>query len=205
LQDGVKYKTLCNECNSGLLGTNYDPTLIKFAGDIRLLLDSELMLPEYTMLETKPNRLVRSVVWHLLAQGLNQYHTGTLIIELTDYFINSTMRFPERINIYYWIYQFSDQVIIKSSGISFHYLNSFSTCMLIKFFPLSFLFVIDEPEIWRLGIEKLNFYLTDNINYSTKIRLKLKDVPAQRWPELPSDEGIVLHSDANVGAIPRTP
>lgn len=166
---------------------------------------STLALPEYTVLETKPNRLVRSIVGHLLAQGLNQHRTGTAIIELTDYFINPTLRFPTRVNVYYWIYPFGDQVIIKSSSVSFHYWNSFATCMLIKFFPLSFLFVIDEPETWTLGVEKLNFYLTDNIDFSTKMRLKLKDVPAQRWPELPGDEGMVLHSDVNVGAILRTP
>ena len=37
-QDGVKFRTLCKRCNSGLLGARYDPELIRFTNSIGMTL-----------------------------------------------------------------------------------------------------------------------------------------------------------------------
>jgi hypothetical protein len=34
-QNGVKFRTLCGRCNNGLLGSDYDPPLIRFVGTLR--------------------------------------------------------------------------------------------------------------------------------------------------------------------------
>ena len=72
-QNGVKFRTLCGRCNSHFLGAEYDPTLIKFAQDVALVLRQDILLPTTVAIRTKPQRLMRSVIGHVWAQGVNAY------------------------------------------------------------------------------------------------------------------------------------
>lgn len=202
-QDGVKYRTLCAKCNNERLGLGYDPTLIALTKDVRAYLESTLHLPAEMQFQTKPNRLVRSVVGHLLAHGVGEHRNGTMMERLTDYFLDESILFPEELKLYYWVYPFNDQVIIKGAGVSLHYWNSFAVFMLLKFFPMSFLIVLDEPVEWRLPLRRLDLMLTKHIDEESTISVLFTDLPPQRWPEAPGRKGMVLYGEGATGAIPR--
>lgn len=202
-QNGVKYRTLCPDCNNRLLGINYDPSLIALTNTIKAFLTSRLSLPPSTHIQVKPGRLVRSVIGHLLAHGVDEHRTGTAINNLTDYFLDERAAFPKHIKLYYWIYPYSDQIILKGFSASLHYWHSFAVCMLLKFFPLSFFFVVDEPQAWRLPFDRLDLALTQSIDDEGRLRLQFVDLPPQRWPECPTDAGLVMHTPGATAAIPR--
>jgi len=202
-QNGVKYRTLCKKCNNERLGLGYDPTLISLANDVRAFLESSLHLPTEMHIPTKPNRLVRSVVGHLLAHGVDEHRNGTMIERLTDYFLDESLPFPPELKLYYWIYPYNDQVIVKGAGVSLHYWNSFAVFMLLKFFPLSFFFVLDEPPEWRIPFVRLDTLLTDRIDDEFDVSVSFTGLPPQRWPEAPGDSGMVLYGEGATGAIPR--
>jgi hypothetical protein len=202
-QDGVKYRTLCSECNNLRLGTNYDPALIKLANETKAFLASRLYLPSSTIVQAKSGRVVRSVVGHLLAHGVEQHRTGSAIEELTDYFLDENAIFPKNVRLYHWIYPYNDQIILKGFSISMHFWESFGVCMLLKFFPFSFLFVIDEPPSWRLSFDRLDLGLPKSIDEIARIRLQFNNLPPQRWPECPTDTGMVMHTPGATAAIPR--
>lgn len=204
-QNGVSYYTLCGKCNNERLGHGYDPTLITLSKDIRVYLESALYLPARMNVKTKPNRLIRSVVGHLLAHGIGEHRNGSMIEELTDYFLNENLPFPSRFKLYYWIYPYNDQVIIKSASMSPHNLNSFAVFMLLKFFPISFFFVLDEPNEWRIPFERLDTMLSSSIDDETEIPISFTNLPPQRWPEVPDKAGMVMHNmdTGATGAIPR--
>lgn len=202
-QDGVKYRTLCAKCNNERLGRGYDPTLISLTNDIRVYLESALHLPAEMRIPIKPNRLVRCVVGHLLAHGVGEHRNGTIMERLTDYFLNESLPFPEELKLYYWVYPFNDQVIVKGAGVSLHYWNSFAVFMLLKFFPLSFFFVFDEPPVWKLPFERLDTMLTNRIDDEFIISVNFTGLPPQRWPEAPGKSGMVLYGEGATGAIPR--
>ncbi|MCI0528482.1 MAG: HNH endonuclease, partial [Nitrospira sp.] len=65
-QNGVKYRTLCQKCNNWL-GHEFDPTLNKFSNDVSLLVRSPMHLPPVLDVETKPHRLMRGILGHLVA------------------------------------------------------------------------------------------------------------------------------------------
>jgi hypothetical protein len=202
-QDGVKYRTLCKKCNNERLGLGFDPVLISLASSVRAYLESALHLPSEMQIQTKPNRLVRSVVGHLLAHGVGEHKNGLMIERLTDYFLDEGLAFPQELKLYYWVYPFNDQVIVKGASVSLHYWNSFAVIMLLKFFPLSFFFVLDEPSEWRLPFRRLDTMLSNRIDDESIVSVDFTGLPPQRWPEAPGTTGMVLHGEGAIGAIPR--
>lgn len=201
-QNGVKYRTLCAKCNNERLGLFYDPTLISLARDVRVYLESSLHLPSTLPVKIQPNRLVRCVVGHLLAHGVAEHRNGTLIGDLTDYFLDETAPFPPNLKLYYWVYPYNDQVIVKGAALSVHYWNSFAVFMLLKFFPLSFFVVVDEPSEWKIPFGRLDSLLTTGIDDEAVIYIDFTALPPQRWPEAPGDIGMVMYGDGAMGAIP---
>ena len=204
-QNGVKYQTLCKKCNNELLGLRYDPTLITLTKDIRLYLESTLYLPAQMGSKTRPNRLARCVVGHLLAHGVEGHRGGKLLQGLADFFLDESLQLPKELKLYYWVYPYNDQVIIKGAGISMHYWNSFAIFMLLKFFPLSFFFVLNEPSSWRVPYSRLDTMLSGGIDDEANMSIAFTGLPPQRWPEAPGDTGIVLYGDGATSAVPRTP
>lgn len=202
-QNGVKYRTLCAKCNNERLGLHYDPVLIQLAKDVRTYLESALLLPSSMQVTVKQNRLVRCVVGHLLAHGVGEHRNGAMIENLTDYFLDEDAPFPANLKLYYWVYPYNDQVIVKGAALSVHYFNSFAVFMLLKFFPLSFFIVLDEPNNWSIPFERLDSVLTTLIDDEVKININFKNIPPQRWPEAPGTTGVVLHGEGSTGAIQK--
>lgn len=103
-QNGVKYRTICRDCNS-YIGTNYDPIINEFNKTISLFLKSELILPKKVNITTKPIRLIKGILSHILTAKLN------IDSVLTDqrirtYLSSDNEKLPDEINIYYWIYPY---------------------------------------------------------------------------------------------------
>jgi hypothetical protein len=126
-----------------------------------------------------------------------------MIDELTNYFLDEKASFPKSIKLYYWVYPYPEQIILKGFSASLHYWNTFAVCMLLKFFPISFFFVVNEPSGWELLIDRLDLGLPQSIDEEVRIRLQFANLPAQRWPEFPGDSGIVMHTPGATAAIPR--
>jgi hypothetical protein len=197
-QNGLKFKTLCANCNNNLLGSQSDPSLISFANEAKNLLKSSLCLPENIFVETKPNRLCRSVVGHLLAAQLDGHRIGTTTNSLTDYFLQTTTNLPSNIEIYYWLYPYSDQVIVQGAGWIRDLGSSFAVISLLKFFPFAFLIVSDKPSSWHFKFPSLNTYLSSDIEQVMSMPIDLVNIPAQRWPEMPGSRDALLHSDSAI-------
>ncbi|MHA1170293.1 MAG: hypothetical protein ACTSRU_20900, partial [Candidatus Hodarchaeales archaeon] len=65
-QNGVKFKTICKECNSKL-GRLYDKDLNEFSIGVGRYISSSLKTPEVIRYRTKPNSIIRAILGHLLA------------------------------------------------------------------------------------------------------------------------------------------
>lgn len=203
-QDGMKYRTLCARCNNELLGRRYDPALITLSHEVGKLADSTLHLPAQLTVTMQPNRLARSVVGHLLAFGLQQYREGSANEALTDYFLDEQLPFPAHMRLYYWMYPYANQIVVRHAGLSFTYLHDVAPFMLLKFFPLAFFLVVDEPASWRLNVRRLDGLLTTHIDDQVDLPIDLFGLPPAQWPETPGSHGAVLYGDSAVGAIPQS-
>lgn len=85
-QNGVKFRTLCTRCNSGLLGTRYDPVLIRFANDVAGFLGRSVALPINTSVPTQPALLMRAVFGHMAAHCIDRYRKGPRTDAWRDFF-----------------------------------------------------------------------------------------------------------------------
>lgn len=65
-QNGVKFRTICSDCNS-LLGFRYDPIINDFAITVGRYLNSNLHFPEIISHRTRPAALMRGLLGHLIA------------------------------------------------------------------------------------------------------------------------------------------
>lgn len=112
-QNGVKYRTLCARCNNDLLGGRYDPNFINFVNKTGQYLKSSLHLPPVMTVTEKPQRIMRSLIGHFLAQGVDGYDKGKHTEEFREYILNESINLPSFLKIYYWVYPFNKQLLVR--------------------------------------------------------------------------------------------
>ena len=191
-QNGVKYKTLCPRCNNVLLGANYDKALISFVNTTGNYIKSPIHLPKNMSVNGQPQKIMRSILGHLAAQGVDRYQKGPDTIPLRDYFIDETLPLPENANFYYWIYPYETQVLTRDCVyLDIKFEKPFGIWF-IKFFPIAFMVTWDEPTNHRFNLAGLVTWRFTGINDEADIPIRLDTVVHQHWPETPLIDGIVV-------------
>lgn len=77
-QNGIRFRTICQECNNSLIG-EYDMDYKKIIEDIKNILKSELILPKYIKIKVKINRVCRAICGHFLAA--KDYYDDEIILD----------------------------------------------------------------------------------------------------------------------------
>ena len=126
-QNGLKFRSLCNDCNNRLLGKEYDPYLIDFSKKVSdiagLAFNHNFSLPDQISINIYTQRVLRSILGHLLAADIREdmntpvtnspYHNI-----LRKYVLDPSESAPEELNVYYWLYPSDIQMIILTSSLS---------------------------------------------------------------------------------------
>ncbi len=201
-QNGVKYRTLCPRCNNSLLGTRYDPGLCDFVNRVALCLRSSLYLPESTTLLGEPQKIMRAVLGHLSAQGVDRYFKGVNTDAFRDYFLNETLPLPDGLKIYFWVYPFHPQVLVRDCG----YLDTSNgktvVIWLMKFFPLAFLVTWQDELPNRFDLCNFDPWRNSGINDLVNLPVRLRPIVHPDWPEAPTDNAVVLYGPEAMVATP---
>lgn len=201
-QNGVKFKSLCGTCNNKYLGLKYDPSLNYLSNEIIKYIESNLALPRILHIKVKPNLIARAVLGHMLAIDIGRGEKLQVCKDIARYFLNPTYNVPKNIKLYYWVYPFKKQILMRdaiymstlgSQGVHF---------MLIKYFPLAFMATLDSPEV--RGLNNLVPYLSSKPEDEKEIPVTLYERPPAGFPENPTDNGLVFFGDSSIGAIPKT-
>lgn len=202
-QNGVKFRTICKDCNSRL-GSRYDPILNQFALEIGRILKSTLYFPSVINIPTKPNALIRAILGHLLAAKADI--DDTLIDQkIRPFIFDETASLPDNIKIFYWIYPYESVVILRDVIMpavrgQFNKLGSFS---IFKYFPIAYLVAdLDQYE----GLNELTVFQNLKANDLAKVPINLQVVHNPQWPEI-VDNGNFLAGGQSINsslhAIPR--
>ena len=212
-QGGTHFRTLCEKCNSGLLGTEYDPELAKLCNEIRKLAEvvsrKEIALPSDVLVFVKPQRIARAIVGHILAaNAVEEAKNGLISAPLPDalrrYFLNDASVLPTEADIYVWVYPSRRQVIVKGAGkISLKYSNVILGHIL-KFLPLGFWLVWEKPLNLSINLPTLVPDKRMRIDDICQMRVELTNIPPLDFPEAPtSGELISMHEGSTSVSIPR--
>ena len=197
-QNGVKFRTICKPCNEKL-GQEVDPTLIDFTTQLGRFLTSRLELPPVITIQTKPNRLLRAVLAHLVSAKA----------ELDDALFDSTVRpscrsletpIPDGIFVFYWVYPHPEQVVLRDVGMPAKrgVFNDVMFCHLLKFFPIAFL--VSDASAYE-GLPDLSRYKDSGPDEIAEVRIDLRDIRPRGWPETPDRGNILFGGQAMASSI----
>jgi hypothetical protein len=202
--NGVKYRTLCARCNNDFLGGRYDPALIDFVNRVAGLLASNLSLPSKMTIPAKPGRIVRAVWGHLAAVGVDRYLKGPDTEALRDFFFDESLPVPTSINVYYWVYPYRRQVLIRDAGIIDMHGPMRATYWLMKFYPMAF--AVWRPEgSYPLGFRDLAALCTSAPDAVVDVEVELARLPPELWLEAPTSTQGIMYGRDSVVATRRPP
>lgn len=207
-QGGFHFKTICAKCNNTLLGAAYDPALITVVQEIQAYLTrasaSRLMLPRTHLFEYQPNKFLRSVLGHLLAANAvsdvkNNTVEAPLDAALRSYVLNDSEVLPDSVYVYYWLYPYRRQVIMKHGGMGFQ--GSRGELIyghVFKFFPFGFWVVWNEQTnsgTQRINLPRLDLDSSSSISATVRLAINFWPLQLSNFPEAPPDDGMWLVAD----------
>lgn len=202
-QSGVKYRTVCGQCNNGLLGAKYDPALISFSNQLTTILKSTLDLPSRLYVRAQPQAILRSLLGHISAQGVSRYPKGPQTEPIRDYFCDQSKPFPIGLHAFYWAYPFRPTVLMRDVAycdLTNH--NSFMLWMM-KFFPVALAVTWDEPKGFEFPVH--SFEQWRGVSFSTVVDLPIDIRPLipEHWPEAPTNNSLLLVGQEAIFSVPR--
>ncbi|KKM14587.1 hypothetical protein LCGC14_1704650, partial [marine sediment metagenome] len=181
--DGLKFRTLCADCNS-LLGQRYDPALNEFAIAVGRFLRTSLHLPELLHLEIRPTAVARAVLGHLLAARLSTVE-AFFDPDIRTIVFDPDMAIPDDLSVFYWVHPYAQQIVFRDAMMpkkrgDFSDLQRIGT---LKYFPLGFL-VTDASQYESL--DALTHWRKEPSSTTIKIPIRIKEARDAFWPEAPA-------------------
>jgi hypothetical protein len=205
-QNGVKFRTLCKRCNNTLLGSLYDPALIAFVNSISSVLNSSLALPTVLPVRGQPQAIIRSVIGHLCAQGVDRYEKGPLTESIREYLLDKSLPLPVGIRLFYWAYPFRSHVMVRDASCVIHFgvTQSFGTWFL-KFFPVAFLLAWDGPDSLPFQTHSFDVWRYSSFDTIAEIPITLHPITPEVWPEYPLRDSMIMYGDEAINVKPHLP
>jgi hypothetical protein len=209
----VALPTLCVECNSKRLGSEYDPALGGFVNSVSTWVRSAfklyLTLPNSFIVNLQPHRVARAVVGHLLAAEERKDSTAPLRHaplpdDMRRYFLDPEIVAPSTLEMFVWPYAGDAQIITGPISVSNMGARDSVLGRVLKFFPLAFWLVYERPETTHVHLPSLDIHTESGLDFHSSITLPLRGVPRSDFPETPSsDEFVLLNNESTFFVTPR--
>ena len=212
-QSGLNVRSICANCNSKLLGTEYDQALIdvsqRVAGLVKVSREQGIALPARISITVQPQRMMRAVIGHVLAGKVPSSEAPPKSAPYPDglrqYFLDPSRNIPSEVEVYYWLYPSNEQRVINSLGLgSTEGKGCIPSSCILKFFPLAFWLVWDKSSTFPINAEKIPASAFKGIDDTCEIALDLRNIPPLNYPEEPDDSYILmLRHDSTFLATPK--
>jgi hypothetical protein len=193
---------LCGRCNNSLLGAKYDSALIEFTTSIASILKSSLYLPHELSVEAQPQAVMRSVLGHIAAQGVDRYKKGRLTEAVRDYMLDESLPLPQGLHMFYWAYPHTAHVMVRDAALMnlAGGKNPFPM-WLLKFFPVAFLIAWDEPHGLEYIPHSFESLRDSPFSFRAKLPLTLRPTIPAYWPEAPTDNSFIMYGQEAIHAV----
>ncbi|RYY02146.1 MAG: hypothetical protein EOO53_14005 [Gammaproteobacteria bacterium] len=204
-QQGVKFRTICESCNSNIIGSQYDPALIKLCNDISDYLQSQIVRPTVMSFRAQPDLVARAIAGHILSIGVEHFPRGEMGDALAEFVLNPNSSPPNGLAIHYWLYPYWEQVSIRGAGLLVRFGTPPLVISLIKFTPIAFMITWDADPGFDFPYPNLVDHIPSTPREFADIPLDFRIVPPARYPEAPGGEGVVLHGTESYVATRTKP
>lgn len=200
--DGLKFRTLCADCNS-LLGQQYDPALNEFALAVGRFLQTSLHLPELLHIEIRPTAVVRAVLGHLLAARLSNIE-AFFDPDIRNIVFDPDMAIPDNLSVFYWVHPYAQQIVFRDALIPEKRgdFSDFQRIGTLKYFPIGFL-VTDASQYENL--DALTYWRKEPSSTKVNIPIKIKGVRDVFWPEAPTPRNLLFFGQEGMESVRAHP
>lgn len=170
-QNGVKYRSICNQCNNSLLGGRYDKELEKFTQLVDRNLTTNVILPNSINIKINANMVCRAICGHFLA-AKNFFDKSIKEQHIREYVLNENLCPPENFKLLYWIYPYSTIFVMRDFFVKSN--NEGYPCpdgiiSLMYSFPIGYLLVYNNEN--DCGIDNLFRYCSNKIGEEAIIKI----------------------------------
>ncbi len=112
-QNGIKFRTICDNCNNNLLGAEYDREYKKLVDCLYSLYITPGEIGQYVIIQgLKINRIARAIVGHMLASR-EDYTSNKFESELRNFFLDKNALPPKNMKLLYYTYIYNTIMIIR--------------------------------------------------------------------------------------------
>jgi hypothetical protein len=200
-QSGVRFKTICGECNS-LLGRRYDPELARFCKAACGSRSSLAGRPSTWNIWCKPDLIIRAVFGHLLAATTDDASTTDDDV-MRPLVLDARRSVGPELRLYYWLYTHSSVRILRSVAMPAARSGSRSVGIfsILKFAPMGFL--VTDLASYE-GLPCLNDRLRHRSTSDVGVRLDIIE-RHEEWPERVEDGNFVMGGRSLEDAVAARP
>lgn len=163
-QSGIKFRTICQECNNVILGAQ-DKWLKAFEASVGSnIVDNIDSFPYSLKINVPINRICRSICGHILAakEFVDECITDA---RLREYVMNPALSAKKMgIRIFYWIYLYKTTCVVRDVVPARAGSDEFPSGVISFFssYPFSFIVCLDDADI--KGLHDLAEFSTENID-----------------------------------------
>ncbi len=170
-QSGIKYRSICQECNNEILGRN-DKDYQKFNQDVIRFLTTPGK-SDILVITTKINRVLRAVCGHMIAMATCFNRKVISDKDMRGFILDEKSKL-KRMRIYAWFYPYSTIVNVRDVTVRGNRKGTHPEGFIsvIEAFPLAFM--ISHKDETCCGVDNLSQYLTKDIDEEVAVALHLE-------------------------------
>jgi len=196
---GLKFKTLCAECNSRL-GGREDKALQNFFDQVRKLTESPIILGTPVIkVVGQPNLIFRGLLAHLTSAN----DSGMPCIfddEARQIFFNKRPLRQSSWNLFYWLYLGTNLFVTRNVFyMTWHPTVEVSPMFLLKLYPLAFLLSHDS---WFMGCPNIRKFVCPRDEDETELPIQVLRYDVDPfWPATPSNRNVIMGGGNTFGLL----
>ena len=196
---GLRFKTLCRDCNSSL-GGREDKALANYFEQVRKLVESPILLASPIIrIAAKPNLIYRGMFAHLASANDNGIPCS-FDDEAREIFFRKRDISASSWSLFYWLYLGKNLSMTRNA---FHATWQPTTVVrpmfLLKIYPLAFLFV---QESWFAGCANVRRFLQRRDDEQVELPLQIMRCDLDPfWPATASPTNVVLAGGNTFGVL----
>ncbi len=177
-QSGIRYRTICRECNNVVLGKNdmaYKEFMDQLIQAMKIITQSQAYYPRMGLcvdIPCKINRILRAMCGHVLA-AKEEYDSKKLTDGyMREYVLDENLKL-EKIKIFTWVYPYSTIVISRDFTVKGHLEASHPRGLIsiVNSFPLAI--VVSTEDETGCILDDFGKYSTENIEDTVTVRVHM--------------------------------
>jgi hypothetical protein len=188
-QNGVKYRTICKDCNDKL-GRAYDVELNNFAIKVKNIIESDNQFPNIINCKIKPKKIIKSIFGHLLSAKVEIENT-TIDESLRHYYFDKENNPKMDLKIFYWLYPYQNFIVLRDvlmPAVRGNFKN-FGFFSILKYYPIAYL--VTELNEYQ-NLDELTKYKNLDTDQEVNLKINTTNLHEAFWPEVVDDGNMIL-------------